>query len=187
MTLESELIRRSVDGDEAAFARLAADHRPVSVAVARGMLGDPDAAEDVAQEAMIRLSSALPGFRGDSELRTWVYRVTINLCHDHLRRQRRRRDEVSVESGLGDPALVSQPEADQRLVAERRRAVLYEALGRLPEEQRVAVTLRFLSDLPYGEIARLTDAPIGTVASRVFRALERLGADMEPKHLEMLK
>ena len=72
-------IERAVAGDVEAFEHLAEVHRPEALRLALALLGDAEAAEDIAQELLIRLSAALPGFRGDSELKTWVYRVTLNL------------------------------------------------------------------------------------------------------------
>ena len=183
MSAAGDLVRRAAGGDPDARAVLATRWRPRARRTALAVLGDRDAAEDVAQEAMIRLDAALPGFRGDADLGTWLHRVTLNLCYDHLRRIRRRREEgpppETAETGSVDP--------HARVDAERARAALQGALDRLSEDQREALVLRFVSDLSYAEIARTTGVPAGTVASRIFRALTRLGSELEPKHLEILR
>lgn len=187
MTEERALIARAVEGEPAALDRLASLHRPAVLRTARHILGDPEAAEDVAQEALLRLHASLPGFRGDAELSTWLYRVTLNLCRDQLRRRRHLSlDAPGPEARSARGARVS-PDPDRRLDRERARAVVRAALERLPEEQREAVTLRYLHDLPYDEIARATGAPPGTVASRVFRALKRLGEELDPRTLELIR
>ena len=83
--------------------------------------------------------------------------------------------------------LVAAVDPHDSLDGERAREALLVAIDRLPEDQREVLALRFLSDLPYAEIARITSTPEGTVASRIFRALKRLGSEIEPKHLEIVR
>lgn len=187
MTDEGTWIARAVRGEAEAMDRLAATHRPAACRLATALLGDGDAAEDVAQDVLVRLAAALPGFRGDAELSTWVYRVTLNLCRDHLRRRRRRAADVRLEAAVGEAALTASGSPEVELDTERMRGHVRAAIGRLPEDQREAITLRYVSELSYEEIARATGTPKGTVASRVFRALKKLGRDLEPRYLEMLK
>jgi RNA polymerase sigma-70 factor (ECF subfamily) len=183
---EEGLIRRAAGGDARAFEVLAARHRPSALRIARTLLGDDDAAEDVAQELLIRLAAALPAFRGDAELSTWAYRVTLNLVRDHLRRVRRRASEVDVDQLRHAPGLTVEPSPDRDVDSERARSAVRAALETLPADQKEAIMLRYAADLSYKEIARMTDTPQGTVASRVFRALKRLGQEVEPLHLEVL-
>lgn len=135
----------------------------------------------------MRMHASLPGFRGDAELSTWLYRVTLNLCRDHGRRTRRRRDTVDVADAGHALALRVHPAPERTVDLERAGAAVRAAIDRLPSEQKEAVLLRYMDDLPYDEIARITGAPPGTVASRVFRALERLGREIESRHTEVLR
>ena len=182
---ERGLIDRAVRGDAEAMKEIVAVHRPVALRVARALL-DESEAEDVTQEVMVRLASALPGFRGDSALKTWVYRVALNLSRDQLRWWKRRPNVDLATAGQEGP-LITQTDPDRVIATERLRGALSAAIEKLPTPQREAVTLRYISDLSYEEIARITDTPLGTVASRVFRALKRLGEELDPKHLEVLK
>jgi RNA polymerase sigma-70 factor (ECF subfamily) len=178
-----DLIGRAVLGDAAAMDSLVAEYRPHARRTALGILGDPDAAEDVAQETMIRLQGALAGFRRDAELGTWLHRIALNLAYDHLRRRR-------SHLALGTARQQADPHARDPHVtvdAERARAAVRAALTRLPDDQREVLTLRFLSGLSYAEIARVTGAAEGTVASRIYRALRRLGSEIEDKHLEIVR
>ena len=185
MSASRDLVSRAARGEVDALAALVTEYRPVARRTAYGILGDEDAAEDIAPEAMIRLQTSLADFRGQAKLGTWLHRVTLNLAYDHLRRLRRRNVvPVSSASSSPDPG-VADPERE--VDAERARKALEDALDRLPEDQRRAVVLRFVSQLSYGEIARATGWAPGTVASRIFRALRRLGSDLEPKHLEILR
>ena len=186
MTEERALIERASRGEVEAQDRLARLFRPVAYRIAFGMLGDPDAADDVAQDALVRLSAALPGFVGAEDLRPWVYRVTVNLCRDQLRRRKRRSRDVSVES-VSEARLVLESTPETTVDRERARAAVTAALDRLPDESRQVLELRYLVGLPYHEIARVTKTAQGTIASRVFRALRRLGEEIDPLHLEVLK
>lgn len=187
MSEEHALIARAASGDTDAVGALVVAHRPSVVRIARHMLGDAAAAEDVAQDVFMRLQAALPGFRGDAALSTWLYRVTLNLCRDHLRRGKRRRDDVDLDALVDAPAGTVAARADRDIDLQRLRQQVRAAIDRLPEDQREAVLLRYMEELPYREIARLTDTPQGTVASRVFRALERLGHELGPRQLEVVK
>lgn len=187
MINDRTLLSRAAKGESAAFAALAARYRPEVLRTARSVLADTAAAEDVTQETLLRLHTALPGFRGDAELGTWLYRITLNLCRDHMRRVRRRTREIDVHDATAEVGLRIEPDADASLDAERARIAVRAAIARLPAEMREVVELRFIEDLTYAEIALRTGTPQGTVASRVFRALERLGRDLEPAHLEVVK
>lgn len=155
--------------------------------IALGILGDADAAEDVAQDLLVRLGHAAPGLGDEHEERRWAYRVTVNLCRDRLRIQRRRRGDIPLDEASDHPALLTEDHPERRLDLERARAAVAEAMERLPGEQREVLALRFIAGLPYGEIARLVATPQGTVASRVYRALRRLGEQLDPRHLEVLE
>lgn len=186
MSATHDLVGRAVLGEADALAQLAAEYRPVARRTALGVLGDPEAAEDIAQDAMIRLQASLPGFRGDADLGTWLHRVVLNLSFDHLRRVRRRITDVPIAEARQTPASDS-ADPHAQLDAERARGALAAAMERLPDDQREVLVLRFISELSYTEIARVTGTAEGTVASRIYRALKRLGSDLEPKHLEIVR
>ena len=180
---EPSLIRRAVEGDASAVDELARLHRDQVVRTAKHLIGDQDLADDIAQEVLLRLASALPGFRGDSELASWLYRITVNLCLDHIRRGKRR---PTVE--LGETVLeIEVDDPGHSVQRQRTRSAVREALTRLPTDQREVLTLRYITGLPYSEIAKVTGTPIGTVASRVFRGLRKLAQDLDPIHLEIVQ
>ncbi len=174
-------------GETEALNSLATTFRPVIYRIAKGLLGDPDGAEDVAQDVLVRLTAALPGFRSETDLNPWIYRVTVNRCRDQLRRRVRRSRDVRVEDVASSRDLVTEERPEIALDLERAHAAVTEAMDRLPDEQREVLTLRYLAGLPYSEIARVTSTAQGTIASRVFRALRRLGDELDPRHLEVLK
>ena len=183
MTAERDLIQRAARGEHDALSELAEVWRPRARRTALALLGDGDAAEDVAQEVMIRLHASLAGFRQESDLGTWLHRITLNVCYDHIRATKRRREDGPPRESSAAPA----PDPHERVDAQRARSALQTALDSLTHEQREAIVLRFVSELSYADIARATGVPAGTVASRIFRALKRLGSELESKHLEILR
>ena len=178
---------RAAGGERQALEALATAHRPSVLRTARHILGDPELAEDVTQDVFVRLQVSLPGFRGEAELSTWLYRVTLNRCRDHLRKRPMRTIDVHESRSDNDRQLRVDERPGEAVDTERARSAVREAIDRLPEEQKKAVMLRYISDLSYAEIARITSTPQGTVASRVFRALKRLGEDIETRHLEVVR
>lgn len=164
---------------------LAALHRPRVRRIAMGFLRDSDAAEDVTQETFLRLHRSPPELP-DERVGSWLYSVATNLCRDHLRRRSRHPAPLESDDPASTVALSEHPDPADRLDRARARAALDEAIANLPDDQAKAIRLRFMEGLSYSEIARRTEVPEGTVASRVFRALARLGRTVEALHTEVL-
>ncbi len=167
------LAARLADGDPAAPRDLVERHYAELYRYAFSVLRDERAAEDAVQDAFERALGALGRYPEERlrtmRLRPWMYRITLNVARNRLRRRR----EVPVE----DLSTVGGGGGD-----EDREGVIdaLDALGRLPERQRVAVTLRYLQDLPYAEISGVTGWPEGTAKTLVRRGLARL------RHLMMI-
>lgn len=172
---EQELIHRAQRGDTDAFADLLALHERFVYNLALRTIGNPSEAEDVAQEAFVRAWQALPGFRGGSALRTWLYRIVVNLCINRFPRLRRELGELS-ESDIDSLPEATCLDHDPALRSElrERRALLHREIERLPDSQRLLLTLRYQDELSYEEIASLVGLPLGTVKTGLFRAKERL-------------
>ena len=171
---DAALLARYAAGDAAAARRLADRHLPRVLSFARRMLGDAAEAEDVAQEAMLRLWRIAPRWRaGEARISTWLYRVTANLCTDRLRRRR----PGAEMPDLADPA----PGALAALMAADRAGALQAALARLPERQRQAVVLRHLEGLGNAEIAEIMDSGIEAVESLIARGRRALAAALVPQ------
>ena len=187
MTGGEPVLDRAVGGDAEALNGLVTVHRATAYRIALAVLGDRDAADDVAQDAVVRLVAALPGFAGEEELKGWVYRVTVNRCRDQLRQRRRRSADLRIDAGADHPALADEPRPDQAVDVERARAAVSAAMDRLTDGHKEVLRLRYLVGLPYADIARITSTPQGTIASRVFRALKQLGEHLDRRHLEVLE
>jgi len=165
---DEELVRRSVAGDAGAFASLVRRHETRVYSVCMRVLGNPDDAADAAQDALLTAFRKLGQFRGEARFTTWMHRVTVNACYDLLRKRRRQPmlrlagDDDEPLPDLGPP----HPDHADEVVGTRDAAA---ALALVPEEFRVAVVLADVEDLPYEQIAKVLDVPIGTVKSRVHR------------------
>jgi RNA polymerase sigma-70 factor, ECF subfamily len=160
---DEDLVRRFRGGEPGAFTELVRRHQQRVYSLCLRVLGDPDAAEDAAQETFLTVLRKLEGFRGDAAFTTWLHRVAVNACYDELRRKRRRPMlHTVVEDG---PEHEPGPPTED--VAGTRDAAA--ALATIPEEFRVALVLADVQDLPYERIAEVLEVPVGTVKSRVHR------------------
>ncbi|HEX7277929.1 MAG TPA: RNA polymerase sigma factor [Acidimicrobiales bacterium] len=159
------------DGDRAALDTLLRRHHDRLYALCRRVTGNDADGADACQEALIAIVRSLKGFDGRSSFSTWAYRVATNACLDELRRRRRR-----PEPGLPDDDR-SSGGGDEFAGVDTRVAV-DAALAGLPHDYRVAVVLRDLCGLAYGEIAEVLDVPIGTVRSRIARGRMALIPDL---------
>lgn len=143
------------------------------------MLGDREEALEVAQEIFVSVHQALPTFRYDSKVSTWIYRISKNHCLNRLKYLERRGrgrsdglDDVSEEA-LGSAA-GSPTRPDEALQAEHERMLVQRAIARLEPDQRALVALRDIEGLSYEEMVEITQLPLGTVKSRLHRAREKL-------------
>jgi RNA polymerase sigma-70 factor, ECF subfamily len=174
---DDELIRRFLTGDTDAFTLLVERHRQRVYNLCLRLLGDADDAADAAQDAFVSVLTKLDRFRGEAAFTTWLHRIAVNACYDLTRRRRRQPmlrlagDGDATDEDTGPP--VADP-ADE--LAGTRDVVA--ALRVIPEEFRTAVVLADLQDLPYEEIAKVLDVPIGTVKSRVHRGRVALARAM---------
>ncbi|HEY3312836.1 MAG TPA: sigma-70 family RNA polymerase sigma factor [Anaerolineales bacterium] len=172
---EIQLIRKARNGDQDAFAELVKLHERFVFNLAVRTLGNPDEAADAAQEAFIRAWTALPEFREQSQFRTWLYRIVLNLCLNRVPRLRRELNDLTHEEMIdlpGNPSGAGDPVAS--LEQNELRAHLHRQIDRLPEQYRLLVSLRYQHELSYDEIASLLGLPVGTVKTGLFRAKARL-------------
>ncbi len=183
--VDQALIKRVQEGDKRAFDLLVLKYQHKVVGVISRYIHDWAECQDVAQEAFIRAYRALPNFRGDSQFYTWLYKIAVNAAKNHLVALGRRpptedidaQDAVQFESGVRlRDAGTPENEAMRREI-EQTVARTVEAL---PEELRVAITLREVDGLSYEEISEAMGCPIGTVRSRIFRAREAIDQQLRP-------
>lgn len=178
---DEELVARSIRGDRESFNELILRWERPIYALAYRTIGREDDARDVCQETFLRAFRALPGFRGQAKFSSWLYRITLNLCRDWIRRQRRA-PFVSVPEDV-DPvemAASAEPsEAIEDLVARRDLTRMVErVMTRLPEEQRTAIVLKEYHGLTFQEIADLLGCPLSTVKTRLYQGLASLRREL---------
>lgn len=159
-------------GDRSAYEELVRRHRDRIYRIALRMLGSPADADDVAQDVVIQLWTALSGFAGTAAFTTWLYRVVVNRCLNHRRSQRPHR-----ELGDADHPRVAGPE--RRVLAGEELQAGLAAITALPEEQRVPLVLVQLEGLSYREAAAVTKTTEATVRGRLARARATLMSEMK--------
>jgi RNA polymerase sigma-70 factor (ECF subfamily) len=179
---DETLMLRYQQGDRAAFAVLVRRHQGPLFNFAVRQVRVPQVAEDVVQETFVRVVQNAAEFKHEARFTTWVYTITRNLCIDQLRKRALRKhpslDQARGEEGDG-PTLGEQT-ADPRASVEREatgtelKERIALAVDKLPDDQREVFLMRELSNLPFKEIAEITNVPENTVKSRMRYALERL-------------
>lgn len=167
---ERTIVRAALRGDEAAFRELYGAFRDPIWILIKSMIGDSTQAQDVLQNVFFKAFRGLGGFRFESCLFTWIYRIALNECRNHLRD--RGLPAVPLESILGSRDEIDGKGFSGR--AEEGKAALRNELMRLPLKMREVIVLKYVEDLTYKEMSRILGCPPGTVASRLARALAEL-------------
>jgi RNA polymerase sigma-70 factor (ECF subfamily) len=178
------LVQQCAAGDEQACTRLVTDHQRMVYQLALQLLGDSQEALDLSQEVFLCVFRRLSHFRGQSTLKTWIYRIVVNQASNRLRWWRRRKKSQQVP--IDDPAACRGELAESRHFAQPDRmleqretaGVVWQALGQLPFDQRTAIVLREIHGLSYDEIAASLGVAVGTVKSRLARARTTLRSSL---------
>ncbi|PIE36395.1 MAG: RNA polymerase sigma factor RpoE [Gammaproteobacteria bacterium] len=183
--IDNALVERVQRGDKAAYDLLVLKYQHKIGHLVSRYVSDTHEAQDVTQEAFIKAYRGLKNFRGDSAFYTWLYRIAINTAKNHLVNRSRKVtdsgiDAVDAEQYDGADALRENATPDRVMVTEEIRQVVADSIEALPEDLRVAITLREFEGMSYEEIAAAMDCPIGTVRSRIFRAREAIDNNLEP-------
>jgi RNA polymerase sigma-70 factor, ECF subfamily len=170
---DNELVQRAQNGDTQAFGELVLKHQQFVYNLALRGLGNPEDAQDLAQEAFLKAWRGLPSFRKEAQFRTWLYRITVNLCYN-------RRPQMRKEIGAQDiDSVVEMADTSKRQVAEQAefeemRRYLLQKLEDLPRGYRILILLRYQQGLSYDEMAEVMDVPLGTIKTGLFRAHQLL-------------
>ena len=147
-------------------------HRARVVANCRYLTGEPEQAEDLAQEVFVKAYFALGGFRGGSSFKTWLHRIKVNHCFDYLKARRARPAfaDTTPEDLAAEPAAAVEPAAERDLLDSEQRQRLAAAIDALPDNLRIPLTLRDLDGFTYDEIARRLGLGLSAVKMRILRA-----------------
>ena len=183
--VDQQLVERVQKGDKRAFDLLVLKYQHKIFAVISRFIRDHSEVQDVAQDAFIKAYKALPNFRGESAFYTWMYRIAINTAKNYLVARNRRppASDLEVDDAefyTGNEAMHEMNTPERNLLRDELQAVIDQAFRDLPEDLRMAVTLREIDGLSYEEIADAMACPIGTVRSRIFRAREAIDKKIQP-------
>lgn len=172
------LIKRFIDGDEIVFSELLKRHKEKVRNIIYLTLTNADGVDDIAQEVFITVYRHLKNFRFESQFTTWLYRITINKCKDHLRKKNIRsiflplKDEEPVFESINEDTDI--------------KHIVRNAIATLPDKLRIPLVLKDLEGFSYQEIADTMECEIGTVKSRIFRAREALKKILKPLEKELM-
>jgi RNA polymerase sigma-70 factor (ECF subfamily) len=165
---DHDLMARTAQGDGRAFRTLAERHAGRALRLARRILGNEALAEDIVQDALLRVWTNAPRWRPQAAFRTWLYRVVVNLC---LNAKRRSADlPLDVADHVADPAAA----ADSQLETRERDRQIAAAIGALPERQRAAIVLGYQEGLSNAEVAAVLDTSVSSVETLLVRAKRAL-------------
>ncbi len=179
---EKQLIRECLAGRTEAFGELVIRYQDRLFNALVGVLGSPDDAHDIAQDAFVQAFQRLKSFRGDSAFYSWLFRIALNAAASQKRRTRRKPSSIDAarEQAGGDPP-DRRPDVapSHALEADERRAAVQSALAQLPAEFRIPLVLKEIDGMKYHEIAAIIGCPVGTVRSRIHRARGELRQRLE--------
>ena len=172
------LIKQFIDGDESVFSELLKRHKEKVRNIIYLTLSNSDGVDDIAQEVFITVYRHLKSFRFESQFTTWLYRITINKCKDHLRKKNIRsiflplKDEEPVFESINEDTDI--------------KHIVRNSIAALPDKLRIPLVLKDLEGFSYQEIADTMECEIGTVKSRIFRAREALKKILKPLEKELM-
>ena len=185
---DEELVALATTGDLDSFNQLVARWERPIYALAYRTLGREEDARDVVQEAFLRAFRGLRGFRGQAKFSSWLYRITLNLCRDWIRRERRA-PVVQTPEGvdpieMADERMAPTESVEDLVARKEMTAAVSRAMAELPEEQRVAILLKEYHGLTFQEIADQLDVPLSTVKTRLYQGLSVLRRRLERRQTE---
>jgi RNA polymerase sigma-70 factor, ECF subfamily len=184
-----EVVRRAAQGDTAAFEELVRSYDQTVLRLALHLTGSQEDAQDIYQEAFLRAYCNLDRFRFECSFYTWIYRIVVNLCLDHVRKNRNRKKEVSTETSedgeegrIVDRMPQHHPGANPErsiMSAELRRRIV-DALDRLSPRERIVFELRHYQGMKLQTVATLLKTTENTIKTTLFRATHKLRAELAP-------
>ena len=181
---DQELVEKAQQGDKKAFNLLVVRYQNRVAGLLTRYVSRDDI-PDIVQESFIKAYRSLASFRGESAFYTWLYRIEVNTAKNHLTALGRRppKEDILAEDAESYDAGTQLRETDtpeNLVLSNELKRVVFETIENLPEELKMAITLREIEGLSYEEIAEVMSCPVGTVRSRIFRAREAIDAKIQP-------
>jgi len=184
----SELIKKAIEGDESSYSNLLENYRGAIYNLLFKMVRNKEETEDLVQEAFMKAFKALPSFNEEYAFSTWLYKIAINNCIDHMRKKKLKTYSINkpVQSNDGEldrefPDTSMSP--DKSILSEERSNIIESAIDELPANYKTAIIMRHSEEKSYEEISQILNIPLGTVKARIFRAREMLKKKLKDKAL----
>lgn len=190
---DEELVEKIKKGDIDAYEEIIKKYENKVCGIIYHMIKNQNDVEDLAQEVFIKVYKNLSKFKGDSSLYTWIYKITVNLCLDEVKKRKNiiyLDEKLEVEDGELERELPSSDKTQVELYEEKElKEKLHKCIGKLPEKQRVMIVLRDIKGFSYEEISEITSVKLGTVKSQISRARLKLKEllDKEGTFLEYME
>lgn len=190
---DGELVEKIKKGDIDAYEEIIKKYENKVCGIIYHMIKNQNDVEDLAQEVFIKVYKNLSKFKGDSSLYTWIYKITVNLCLDEVKKRKNiiyLDEKLEVEDGELERELPSSDKTQVELYEEKElKEKLHKCIGKLPEKQRVMIVLRDIKGFSYEEISEITSVKLGTVKSQINRARLKLKEllDKEGTFLEYIE
>lgn len=181
---EWTLIEQLKQGDEAAFKAMVTTWQDMVYNTALGILQNAEDAEDVAQEVFVQVYESINTFKGESKFSTWLYRITVTKCMDHIRRRKRKKRFASIQSlfNVNNEPVYNAPDFNHPGVTldnKEKAAVLLKAIKNLPANQQIAFTLHKMEGLSYQEVSEVMKTTVSSIESLLHRAKNNLKKALE--------
>jgi RNA polymerase sigma-70 factor (ECF subfamily) len=188
--IESELISLLKKKDRQAFKEIVESCQEMVYNTALGILQNAEDAEDAAQEVFVQVYESIFSFKEESKLSTWIYRITVSKCLDHLRKKKRKKRFAFIQSiyGKNDNLMIDPPDFfHPGIKAENKEkaAILFKAMDKLPGNQKTAFVLNKMENLSYREIAQIMDSSESAVDSLLQRAKKNLQISLKEYYLSI--
>ncbi|MBT8380096.1 MAG: sigma-70 family RNA polymerase sigma factor [Ignavibacteria bacterium] len=174
------IIKKFIDGDQSAFQILVKRHKEKVRNIVYLTMSNSNLVDDIAQEVFITVYRKLQSFRFESQFTTWLYRITVNKCKDHLRKKNVRRIFMPLQEGAEVSHSFNSVEENDM------SKVVMDAVSKLPAKLRIPLMLKDIEGFSYQEISESLECEMGTVKSRIFRARERLKTILKPLEKELI-
>ncbi len=176
--LDAELVKRAQKGEGQAFDILVQRYQPRVLQLVYRYVHDTDTALDLVQDIFFKIFRNLVKFKGDSKFSSWLFRIAVNDCIDHLRRIKVRREQ-SLNHYQDSGFDVADPDENQDILAqyeaEDERQKVRRAMEQLPVKQKTIVVMKVYQDMTFDQISEILEEPVSTVKSRLYKALNTLG------------
>lgn len=175
---DEELVEKVKKGDADVYEKIIQKYQSKVFGLIYNMTKNQNDIEDIAQEVFIKIYKNLGKFKGESSLYTWIYKITVNLCLDEMKKRKNviyLDEKIEVDDGEVNRELPSEDKSQEKLYEEKElQEKLHNCINKLPEKQRVMIVLRDIKGFSYEEISKITDVKLGTVKSQINRARLKL-------------